>query len=186
MECWNLQATEIGFAFFEKRGEPFGAIFRGKTVRLKTDFFFECILHFLALVADHRALHVTVGEWRPGSQMFGKRACLFLKLRRGKDLVYDANLASVSGGERFAGVKKFRGAREPNQARQEIRGAKIGIKAKLRKTLRKRPLFGGDPQVACERKTHSTSRSGPVYGRDHWLRHRCNREANLFPRDQQF
>src|SRR5579863_1996564 len=90
-------AAEVRLALLEKCGEALGAILGEKAVGLQTNFFVESLFQFFVVLADHGALHIAVGNGRPGGQALAQLAHPLGELLLGIDLVDDTDAVGLFG-----------------------------------------------------------------------------------------
>ena len=175
-----LFSVKMRAPLFEKCGQSFGAVFGIEALDLALDFFIEKLLEFRAIGAEQSILHKARGDRRATGERCSCRVRFGHELLEWHYAIINPKAQTFLGGNHFARIKEFRGARGADQARQKKRAAKIGIQAELGETLAEASLFCGDAQITCEREIRTAAGRGPIHGSENGLRHGGQEQNDFF------
>src|SRR5580658_7581422 len=104
----RLNAAEIRLPLLEKRVQSLQAVFRFKTMNLKSNLLVELVFQSLPVVRENRSLRVAQGNGRPSRQAFRQLPNFPLELIRREDAVDDSKPQRVLRRQRFRRVEQFR------------------------------------------------------------------------------
>src|SRR5229473_115698 len=127
IEPGSLLALKLGRPLVEKRVNSLAAVFRHETTNLFANFIVESLREFLCLTGKKSLLYRANRQRWTLSDLLRKCLNRGFELRGRNDLIDDAKRKRRLGINHVTGVEKFSGFRRPDQLRQEIRPAIIGI-----------------------------------------------------------
>src|ERR1700728_419482 len=140
----GLETAEFRRALLRVGGQAFCAILGKEAVQLQAILLVDRVGEVFMGLADHGSLHIAIRQRGAGRHALRKFFRFFLKRCGGKHACRDADPARFIGGQSLPRVKKFRSARQSDEARQKKRGAEIRIKTQVTESLCEHCLVGRD------------------------------------------
>src|SRR5712692_11813615 len=171
IESGSLLALKLRRPLVEKRANPLAAVFRHETANLFANFIVESLRELFSLTSKKSLLYRANRQRWTLSDLLCKCLNRGFELRGRNDLIDDAKRERRLRINHVTGVEKFSSFRRPDQLRQEIRPAIVGIQSDLCKILAEGRFLRRNANVRSQSNVHACACCGPIHGCDYRLGH---------------